>query len=88
MQAVRDRDSLSLGLAVLQVEADALRLQVAAHPNPELRAKLEEAGVDEVCMPCTGSSRCPLVCAVEVSAYRGDSGKVKPRCWFGVSGIA
>lgn len=29
----------------LQVEADSLRLQIAAHPNPELRAKLEEAGV-------------------------------------------
>lgn len=28
-----------------QVEADALRLQIAAHPNPELRAKLQEAGV-------------------------------------------
>lgn len=27
------------------MEADSLRLQIAAHPNPELRAKLEEAGV-------------------------------------------
>lgn len=32
-------------LRTFQVEVDALRLQIAAHPNPELRAKLEEAGV-------------------------------------------
>lgn len=76
MRAVRDRGSLCVGLAVFQVEADALRLQVAAHPNPELRAKLEEAGVEEVRMPCAGGS-CPLVCAVEVSAYRRDSNEVK-----------
>lgn len=29
----------------VQVEADSLRLQIATHPSPELRAKLEEAGV-------------------------------------------
>lgn len=27
------------------MEADSLRLQIAAHPNPELRAKLEHVGV-------------------------------------------
>eukprot|EP00752_Nemacystus_decipiens_P007074 g6339.t1 len=33
---------------MLKVEADSLRLQIAAHPNPELRAKLEEAGVQDL----------------------------------------
>lgn len=35
-----------------QVEADSLRLQIAAQPNPELRAKLEEAGVQVDTLVC------------------------------------
>ncbi|CAB1118634.1 unnamed protein product [Ectocarpus sp. CCAP 1310/34] len=45
-QAVEDEDYDRAKM--LKVEADSLRLQIAAHPNPELRIKLEEAGVQDV----------------------------------------
>eukprot|EP00903_Cladosiphon_okamuranus_P013509 g12582.t1 len=45
-QAVEDEDYDRAKM--LKVEADSLRLQIAAHPNPELRAKLEEAGVQDL----------------------------------------
>lgn len=47
--------SLCWPLFSVQVEADSLRLQIAAHPNPELRAKLEEAGV-QVGTPRSGNA--------------------------------
>ncbi|CAM9307168.1 unnamed protein product [Laminaria digitata] len=74
-QAVEDEDYDRAKM--LKVEADALRLQVAAHPNPELRAKLEEAGVDEEAEGESGNA--PGYRSSNAAAGRDDDGSLGGR---------